>query len=93
MTRQEPLQASLPGREHLPLGHHLFHPIRQFLLPGIGGLVRPGLGLTQRRQLGDHRGILAVVLRGHAVEDLRIIMGRLGTDALDFDPVVPQRLS
>ena len=65
----------------------------KFLLPGIGGLVRPGLGLTQRRQLGNHRGIFAVVLRGHAVEDLRIIMGRLGTDALDFDPVVPQRLS
>ena len=93
MTRQQPLQASLPEGEHLPLGHHLFHPIRQFLLPGIGGLVRPGLGLTQCRQVGDHRGIFAVVLRGHPVEHLRVIMGRLAIDALDFDPVVPQRLS
>ena len=77
MPRQETLQASLPGHEHLSLGHHLFHPIRQFLLPGIGGLVRPRLGLTQLRQLGNHRGIFAVVLRGHAVEDLRIIMDAL----------------
>jgi len=51
-----------------------------------------GLGLTQGRQLGDHRGIFAVVLRGHAVEDLRVIMGGLAIDALDVDPVVAQRL-
>ena len=56
------------------MGHHPFDPILQFLLPGTGRLVRPRLGLAQGGQLGDHRGIFAVVLRGHPVEDLSIIV-------------------
>jgi len=92
MTRQEPLQSPLPDRQHLPVGHHPLHPIRQFLLPGIGWLVLPWHGLAQGRQLGHHRCVFAIVLRRHPVEDLRIIVRRLATDPLDLDLVVGQRL-
>jgi hypothetical protein len=81
VSRQQPLQTARPQRQQLPLRVQPIHPIGQFLLPQGRGLVRPYRGLAQGRQLGYHRRVLAVVLRGHAVEDLGIVMGGLGADA------------
>ncbi len=62
------------------------------MLPGTGRLIHSRLGLAQGRHLGNDRGVLAIVLRGHAIEDLRVIVGRLVTDPHEVDLGVGQGL-
>jgi len=48
--------------------------------------------LAQGRQFGHHRRVFAVVFRGHAVEYLGVVVGRLATHSMHAKSGVAQRL-
>ena len=86
MTTQQPLDPAIPLHHLTTLAIHPVHVIAQFLfqLAGTGQRPRPTFSLG--RQFGHHRRILAVVLRGHTVKNLRVIRGLFGTDPLGGQP-------
>jgi hypothetical protein len=59
-----------------------FDLVGQLLLDLAGQQERPGPTAFLGGQFGDDRGVLAVVLRGDAVEGLGVIGGGFGTDPM-----------
>ncbi len=92
MPTQQRFHSATPEHHLAPLTIHPFHLIGQLLLRLAGRFDWPRPTASLSSQLGDDRGILAIVLRRHAIKDFRIIRRLLGTDAMHFQAGPSERL-